>query len=443
MLSRRSLIRATAGAGSILSTAGLVSTTADRAAAGEPVFTFVSTPDFFNGDVGDLRVLPTWDGGLNSINASWESAIDTCLGAVAAHRPDAVFVAGDLVEGRWNEDTDDRRLFGPVSQRTDPASLALCRRAITTAGGVYYSFYKDLFASRGLRLLPALGDHEILDDRGSHDVDDRWSPVGHLVDGPNRGEPDNRYHLVPHCKDVWADHFTRTPDGGPRFANRPVGTASEHTAYAVNLGPHLTLVTVDVFTRTSRGVRIGVHGAQLTWLRKTILAAKRRGRTVIVQGHVPIVRPYRSLASGDLHVAEGRESAFYKVLDECGADFYFSGEVHDTTVIQAGATAPIQISHGCIFRYGFNYLVGKVYAGGSTRLEYYEIPVVSASTEKNLWSTNARKRQRTEINYGEPVHRGTLVTRNRRILERTAKLRAYHPSNDPWSYRGHLETRLY
>lgn len=443
MLSRRSLLRATAGAGTIIPTVGLVSAASGPAAAGEPVFTFVSTGDFFNGDVGDLRGLPRWDGGLNSINASWEAAIDTCLGAVAAHKPDAVFVAGDLVEGRWNEDTEDRRLFGRVSQRTDPTSLAQCRRAITTAGGVYYGFYKDLFASRGLRLLPALGDHEILDDRGTHDVNNRWSPSGHLVEGPNRGEPDNRYHLVPHCKDVWARHFTRTPAGGARFANRPVGTASEHTAYAVNLGTRLTLITVDVFTRTSKGVHLGVHGGQLTWLRRTILAAKRAGRIVIVQGHIPIMRPYRSIASGDLHVAEGRESAFYKVLDECGADFYFSGEVHDTTLIQRGATAPVQISHGCIFRYGFNYLVGNVYADGTTRLEYFEIPLVSASREKNLWSSNTRKRQRTEINYGAPVHKGTLVTRNRRILERTAKLGPYHPDNDPWSYKGHMGTVLY
>ncbi|MGZ4450179.1 MAG: metallophosphoesterase family protein [Nocardioides sp.] len=454
MLSRRSLIRAGATAGAAAATAGAATPTSALATSGTtavartpdataPLFTFVSTPDFFNGDVADLSVLPNWDGGLNSVNASWEAAIDTCLGALKAHEPDAVLVAGDLVEGHWNEDSEDRRLFGRVSQGTDAASLRACRDAISRAGGVYYGYYRDLFASRGLTLYPALGDHEILDDRGSHDVNDRWSPSGHLVDGVKKGQPDNRYYLVPHCKKVWADHFTRTADGTHRFADRPVGSAAEGTAYAVDLGPHLTLVTVDTFTRTSKGVRMGVFGPQLTWLRQTITRAKRAGRTVIVQGHVPIMAPYRSLASGNLHVPEGRRSPFYRVLDECGADFYFSGEVHDTTVIQRGESAPIQISHGCIFRYGFNYLVGTVRADGSTQLEYYEIPLVAASREERLWATRRDKWQRTEIEYGQPVHKGTLVVQDRTILKRTAKLGVYHPADDPWCYEGHVQTRLF
>ena len=41
-------------------------------------------------------------------------------------------------------------------------------KAITTAGNVHYDFYAELFASRGLRLYPAIGDHELLDDRPGH-----------------------------------------------------------------------------------------------------------------------------------------------------------------------------------------------------------------------------------------------------------------------------------
>jgi 3',5'-cyclic AMP phosphodiesterase CpdA len=454
MLSRRTLLRSSAAAGALALGAGpltgealgdeaLADSVAVAPSRTSPVFTFVSMPDFFNGDVGDLSGLPNWDGGLNSINGSWEAAIDKCLGAVASHGPDAVFVAGDLVEGRWNIDTDDRQLFGPVSQGIDPESLSACRTAITTAGAVYYGYYSELFASRGLRVFPALGDHEILDDRYARSVNDRWRPGGYLVEGSNAGRPDNRFYLVPHCKSVWADHFTRTAAGAPRFGKRPLGTAVEHTAYAKDLGPYVTLITVDTFTRTSDGVRIGVYGPQLAWLRDCIRSAKRRGRTVIVQGHVPVMAPFRSLYSGKLRVEEGRRSGFYKALDECGADFYLAGEVHDTTVIQRGASGPVQISHGSIFRYAFNYLVGHVFADGTTQVDYYEIPVISATREKNLWSADASKRQSTAIDYGEPAHRGTLVVRNRNILKRTAKLGPYEADNDPWRYAGHLETVLY
>lgn len=438
MLTRRTLLRASAVAGvAVLPTLPR----ADRASAftppGPPVATFVSMPDFFNGDVADLSVLPTWDGGMNSVNASWEAAIDRCLGAVAAHQPDAVFVAGDMVEGRWNIDSDDRRLFGEVRQGTDPASISLCKKAITRAGGVYYGYYRDLFDRHRLTVYAAVGDHEILDDR-SGPINDRWSPTGF-----HNGVPDNRYYLVDHAKKVWADHWTSTPSGDPRFARRPVGSAAERTAYAVDLGPKLTLVTVDVFTRTAAGVRLGVFGPQLRWLRSTITAAKKAGRVVIVQGHAPVVAPYRSWISGDLRLPEGRDSSFYRALAECGADFYFTGEVHDTTVVQKGTRGPVQISHGCIFRYGFNFLVGKVYADGTTELSYHEVPLVAASREKALWSSDASKRQRGEITYGDPVPRGTLVARDHRILQRTQKLGVYDRSTDLWGYKVTNQTVLY
>ena len=440
MLTRRTLLRA-AAVGGVGAAALPALPTADPAeaqgSATDPVATFVSMPDFFNGDVGDLRVLPNWDNGLNSVNSSWENAIDHCLGAVAAHSPDAVFIAGDMVEGRWNIDSDDRRLFGRVSQGIDRSSLAHCRQAITTAGGVYYSYHRKLFADRGLKVYGAVGDHEILDDRGGP-LNDRWSPSG-----IQEGVPDNRYYLVDHAKSVWADHWTRTPSGQPRFSHRPVGSAAEFTSYSVDLGPKLTLITVDVFTRTSKGVRLGVFGPQLSWLRSAITRAKKNGRIVIVQGHIPVMAPYRSWFSGDLRIPEGRDSTLYRALSECGADFYFTGEVHDTTVIQRGTRAPIQISHGCIFRYGFNYLVGNVYADGTTRLDYYEVPLVAASNDRSIWSTDVRKRQRTELTYGEPTPRGTLVVKGHQIVKRTLKLGVYDKTSDTWGYKETSNTVLY
>jgi hypothetical protein len=405
--------------------------------AKDPLVTFVSMPDFFNGDVGDLSVLPQWDGGLNSINDSWRGAIDRCLGAVGAHEPDAVFLTGDMVEGRWNLDTEDRGLFGQVSQRIDPESIQLCEHAITQAGSVYYKHGGDLFTSRGLRMFPAIGDHELLDDR-SGPLNDRWSPLGYI----KNGVPDNRYYLVDHCKDVWADHFSRRPGGAPRFARRPVGTPQEFTAYSVSFHDALTLITVDVFTKQTQGVRLGVFGKQLAWLRQEIRRAKRRGHTVVVQGHIPILAPNRWLSSGKLRVPEGRDSALYRVLDREGVDLYLCGEVHDSTVRQLGKQGPVQISHGCIFRYGFSYLVGRLFPGGRLVLDLYEVPLKAASREHDLWSTDIRKWQRTYLDYGKPHHRGRVVQHHRRVSKRTAKLGHYNPSNDPYALRGHLTTVL-
>lgn len=345
-------------------------------------------------------------------------------------------MAGDLVEGRWNLDTDDRRLFGPVSQGADETSLRQCRSAIRRAGDVYYGHYRSLFHQQGWDLYPAIGDHELLDDRHGR-LNERWHPDGSLG-----RVPDNRYHLVDACKDVWADHFTRRADGSPRFENRPDGPAAS-TAYAVSFADVLTLITVDMFTKTPKGVRLGVFDHQLAWLRTEITEAKRRGHVVVVQGHIPAVNPYRRFVTGNLHVPEGMGSSFYRALDECGADFLFTGEVHDTTVLQKRPRAPIQISHGCIFRYGFNYLIGNVSGDGTLTLDYFEVPLLRASRDHGLWCTDRDKRQRTTLGYGVPLHRGRLVHSDGRMASRTRKLGVYHPGNDPYEFATHLPTVLH
>ncbi|WP_151081634.1 hypothetical protein [Nocardioides cynanchi] len=438
MVSRRRVLQGIGAAGVAVATEAVPrAAVAVGGSTGEPLFTFASLPDFFNGDVADLSKLPTWDGGMNSVNESWRSAIDQCLGAVAAHQPQAVFVAGDVVEGHWNIDSDDRELFGPVSQGTDPESLAQCRAAVQTAGNVHYSYYQDLFSSRGLRMLPTVGDHELLDDRPGP-LNERWSPTGYN----HNGTPDNRYHLVGQCKEVWAEHFTR-PGGVTRFARRPVGTPAEWTAYSTSFAGAVTLITVDMFHLQPDGVRLGVFGGQLAWLRDEIRLAKRRGHVVIVQGHIPTMVPTRFLHSGRLQVPEQRSSSFYRTLDREGVDLYLCGEVHDVTVLQHGAGSPVQISHGCIFRYGFNYLVGRVYPGGRVVVDLYEIPLLRASLATGIWSCDATRRQRTYLEYGEPAHHGRLVQRNRVVSKRTQKLGVYDPANDPWSLAGHPQTVLF
>jgi 3',5'-cyclic AMP phosphodiesterase CpdA len=442
-VTRRTVLTAAGGVGVLAAGAGVTRLAVAGAEgdrnlpSGEPLMTFASLPDFFNGDVADLSVLPNWDQGLNSVNAYWMTAIDTCLGAVAAHNPDAVFLAGDLVEGRWNLDSDNRQLFGPVDQHAHPEAIAQCKSAITKAGNVYYSFHAKLFTDRNLTVYPLIGDHEILDDRRGP-LNDRWSPSGHT-----KGMPDNRYYLVNHCKDVWANHFTR-PGGQARFDRRPRGLASEFTAYSKSFGDHLTLIAVDMFHHHKEGVRLGVFEGQLRWLRDEVRRAKARGHYVIVQGHIPTLVPTRWLHSGRLSVPERRESSFYKLLDREGVDLYLCGEVHDATMLQRGPGEPIQISHGCIFRYGFNYLVGRLYPDHQLVIDLYQVPLVKASTDKGLWSADFRKRQRTYIEYSSsPVHQGRMVSkRGRNVVERTAKLGPYHPQHDPYAYAGHTGTQM-
>lgn len=439
MPTRRTMLRGLGAAG-LLTAAGSVPQTSVALGGRDttPLFTFASLPDFFNGDVADLRVLPSWDGGANSVNDSWLTAVDTCLGAVAAHRPDAVFVAGDAVEGHWNIDSDGRGLFGTVSQGIDPESLQQCRDAITTAGGAYYSFHRDLFASRNLKVYSAVGDHEILDDR-SGPLNQRW-PVG----GFHNGNPDNRYYLVDHCKNVWADHFTRNPDGSPTYARRPVGTAAEFTSYAVSFADAVTLITVDMFMKHSAGVRLGVFHGQLRWLTREIRRAKRRGHLVIVQGHVPIITPTRYYHSGRLQLPEERRSTLYQALEREGVDLFLCGEVHDSTAIQRGRRAPLQISHGCIFRDAFPFLVGRYYPGGRLVLDLYEALVTEASAENGLWSCDAARHQRTHLLYGAPRHRGRIVQKHREVLSATDKLAGYDRKTDTlaFAYGNNLGTTI-
>ena len=328
-------------------------------------------------------------------------------------------------------DSDNRQLFGPVSQGIDEDSLSNCRAAITTAGGVYYGYHNALFAARNVPMYPAVGDHELLDDRHGP-LNSRWSPSGY-----HDGTPDNRYYLVEHCKNVWADHHTKSGPA-PAYPHRPVGSAHEFTAYRVDLGPALTLITVDMFHVHPGGVRLGVFGPQLRWLDHEIRRAKSVGRVVIVQGHIPVLTPYRLFHSGNLHVPEGANSAFYRVLDGAGADFFFCGEVHDST-LQKLPGGPVQLSHGCAYKFGFNFVIGKVYPGQRVTLDLYEIPLIGVSGDKAFWQTAAGKRTNSAIEYGAPARAGTVATVGRRVTRCTGKLGHYNPANDPYASSRQLD----
>jgi hypothetical protein len=275
-LSRRSLALAAAAVGLAATTVSHTSTTAGAAAAEEPLYTFVSMPDFLNTDVGDLRQLDTWRTGFgNSTNGNYRRGLGLMLDDIAAQNPDGVFVAGDLVEGHWGADVQATRFFGPT--RTPEQRL----EQIRNAGHFYYGGWAERFAGRGLTVYPAIGDHEI--------GDNPWTG-----DGCYGAGCDFKRSAFPVFKQTWPDVFGDIPGS----ESRPVGTAFKSTAYAVHLTPDVLLVTVDVFDRSGGDVHARLTQGQLDWLNH--VPDTTTAQTVIVQGHVPVLWPVRARHSSQL-----------------------------------------------------------------------------------------------------------------------------------------------
>ena len=349
-----------------------------------PLFTFVSMPDFVNTDVGDTRVRAGqgWDpGDPTSINEAWNRAFDVILDEVESEAPAAVLVAGDLVDGHWGMDVEPATgIFGPVGTRQEQLA------AVTNAGALYYGQWADRFEERGLRALPALGDHEI--------GDNPW-PAGSF-----------KHAAVPTFKKAWADEFTRTAAGGHRYTMRPRGTAFEDTAYAVRIANTL-FVSVDLFRPVADGVDITVSGAQLRWLDRLLGRMRAKGvEHIVVQGHTPVLGPVPSRHSSDLMMTGGAESAFWRLLERHDVDLYLTGEMHDMTTLTAGGV--IQVVHGGLSTWGeANYLVGDVYAD---RIELTLKEFRGARTNaKKLWNTD-RKGPPQGIRFQRgPATVGTMV----------------------------------
>src|SRR4051794_32322405 len=127
MPTRRAVLRGLGGAGGAAAT-GAVPQSALAIGRGsqDPVFTFASLPDFFNGDVADLSVPQAWAAGTTWVSEYWKAGLNGGVGAVAAPLPAAVFVAGEGGEGRWKIETAGRELSGGVKQHKSRHSIELC-----------------------------------------------------------------------------------------------------------------------------------------------------------------------------------------------------------------------------------------------------------------------------------------------------------------------------
>ncbi len=357
---------------------------------GSPDYRFLSSPDFMNADLADLSRLSTWRPSMrNSWNSSYAATIDTILDTFESEQPDDVLVAGDLVDGHWMGH-DRTGIFGPT--RTDAQRTAAARRA----ANFYFSRWRHRFDVRGLPVYAAVGDHDI--------GDNPWR---------GGGDPEQARFKRDHLgifKSSFYDHVI-APSHVP---DRPRGPA-HGTAYATYLDPEVLLVTVDVFRRTRTNVIPKLDPAQLRWLDRTLAAAERRGTDwIVVQGHLPVLKPVRTYGSSAMYYRGGAHSALWRTMAAHHVDLYLNGEVHDVSVRRADGIT--QVSHGGTVAmassrgYGAtNYLLGEIF-GGTMWLRDHRFAPRMIDYSRQLWQLGESHRPvvRKEI-WDEPLAIGHLV----------------------------------
>lgn len=291
----------------------------------------VSSPDFLNADVGDLRDSPArWTPRrhANSINGDYRRALDTVLDDWESLRPDAVLVAGDMVDGWWGTDPAASGTFGPVG------TAAQRRVALERAAATYYPQWLQRFRERDLDVLTAMGDHEY--------GDDPW--------------PARKGGLARSFEGAYARHLGKLPERTARTrfdgvrVSRPRGV-HRTSAYAMRPRPDVQLITLNVFDITPQRSRVRLDEAQMRWLKQVLRRAERdQVRWIVVQGHTPILWPVRTKGSSGLHYEGGRRSELWRTFKRYGVDLYLTGEVHATTASEADGVT--QIAHGGAFQYG-------------------------------------------------------------------------------------------
>jgi hypothetical protein len=357
---------------------------------------FVSIPDFLDADIGDVSALTQT--GVNSTNAAHEAAITAVLDAIAAETPDFVLVAGNLVNGHWYLDADNKGVFGPV---VTPAQK---KAAIDKAADHYYRIWKKRFSDRGLTVYPAVGAHEL--------GDNNW-PVGSKAD------------FVATYRAAFARNFTQDANGTALYAMRPVGTPYEGTSYAIE-HKGMLLVSLDEFRQddptTTLDPNTGtvvpdVSSDHLAWLESTINQARDDDPKlhVVVQGNVPVLLPVRRQGTSPLLMPGENSSPLWRALARDKADLYLAGGAHDVTARGSGSdespTSVVQqVVHGGALGYSgtVSYLVGTVYRD---RIEL-EMKTASVSYDPSvpdqLWQAGSN-RPRADYTLGAFSSAGRLL----------------------------------
>ena len=313
-------------------------------------WSFVSSPDWFNQDIADLSgstdgvmEAPGWDnnvsGGTNGVSTEMVTVYDSIVTEMASYNPEAVAIAGDLINGVWFKDETLLDMFDPSTRNR--------ATAISNAASIYYGWQKQLFASNGINIvLGAIGDHEIGDD-----------------DWPEGSEKASH---VTTMKQAFSENMVDPlglPDQINGVSSRPTVTGYQYGNYAYQLN-NVLFVTVDVWRQDNPATVINEHyrsvspeitnTAVLDWLDDILVAADNDATIdhVIVQGHTPVLRPVRmQLTSGTLLVNR-EDSGFWQILRQHDhtnggkVRFYLSGEVHTITATKDLQSDIIQLVHG-------------------------------------------------------------------------------------------------
>ena len=373
--------------------------TPPAAGGGEPVYDFLSSPDFLNMDLGDVSGLSTWDGVHNSTNASYQEDMPKVLDRFEDETPEDVLVAGDLVMGRWGKDRLGTGNFGPLGTRAER------RAAVRRAATLYLRAWRQRFSRRGLDFHAALGDHDI--------GDNPWQ-------GPAGSWPEFKRKNLDRWKTSFYRHIVE-PQG---YRRSPDGPAAG-TAYAVRLHSEVLLVTVDVFKRTKSDVLVKLDTEQLDWLDRVLTRANDDGIDwVIVQGHTPVLGPVRVAGSSGLMYQGGKRSAFWKTLAKHDVDLYLCGEVHAVTARRLRGVT--QISHGGVYPGPVNFMTGRLFAD---RLELATHAFeVTSDRSATLWQTATTRFPPVGVVHGDTSVTGTMVLRpDNQVVSRTGLLAPYNP----------------
>lgn len=122
---------------------------------------------------------------------------------------------------------------------------------------------------------------------------------------------------------------------------------------------NLLIVSLDTFV--DRGDHFGftISDEQLAWLDET-LTRNNDADFVIVQGHLPIVGPVRTLNAGGGMLEKGSDSDLWKVMAKHGVDIYLAGHHHRISVNHSDGVW--QVVHGALWgtQPDLNYLRGTV-----------------------------------------------------------------------------------
>lgn len=317
-------------------------------------WTFVSSPDFFNSDIGDLsgcadtnlvncsHGLPAAAGwpsvskGRNSLTPAMDAAYDALVAQMASYNPECFVVAGDLINGRWFNNTTIN-MFAPGGTRAE---------AIFAGAEIYYGWMQHLFERNGIcKIVAAIGDHDV----GDNDWGRNSAKANHV---DTMREAFDIGMVAPLC----------VPNQINGADSRPFGTPYAWGSYGYQVH-NVLFVSVDVFRQDDPGTNIhtihgtvspDVAGAHLTWLDNLLTAADSDPSIdhVIVQAHPPVFPGTRKRSSSGMMLVDRMDSAFWNVLrahsHQMGGKvrLYFGGEVHTVTATKDEESDVVQLVHG-------------------------------------------------------------------------------------------------